>query len=382
MRCFQKELEELKKKGLLRSVVSRGSAQGRMIRIGGRRVLNFSSNDYLGLAGRREMIESAKEALELFGTGSGASRLLAGGTTYEQRLEEEVAAFKATESALLFSSGYAANTGIIPAIAAAEDMIFSDELNHASIIDGCRLSRARTVVYRHCDMDDLKRLLRRARARKKVIVTDSVFSMDGDIAPLDAICDLCIRHGCLLYVDDAHATGVLGGGHGSLAHFGIPPELFILQMGTFSKALGSYGAFAAGSNEVISWLRNRARTLLFSTALPAHVAAASITALGIARKEPALRERLWRNREILAKGLREAGYDIGGSVTPIVPVMAASVGEAVELSEFLFGERIYAPAIRPPSVRNPRIRLAIGAAHTQRDIRRLLSAFEKFRRES
>jgi 8-amino-7-oxononanoate synthase len=376
---FSDELHRLEMMGLLRSVLSRQSAQGRRIRFTGRYYRNFSSNDYLGLTSHPEMAVSVSRAVARFGSGSGASRLLAGGTVLHARLEEETARFKSCESALLFNSGYCANTGILPAIATEGSTIFSDELNHASIIDGCRLSTAKTMIYRHRDVDDLERRIRKAKAGRKVVVTDSVFSMEGDIAPVREIHELCLKYDCLLYLDDAHATGVLGKGKGSLAHFGIEPGPRVIQMGTFSKALGSCGAFAAGSTEVVKWIANTARSFMFSTVLPAHVAAASLAAIRILKKDRSLLPRLWSNREHLAQGIREAGLDICGSATPILPVKVRDVDEALALASFLFERGIYAPAVRPPSVREPRIRITVSAAHTEEDIAALISALKEYR---
>jgi 8-amino-7-oxononanoate synthase len=379
---FSEELYQLEIRGLLRSILSRQSAQGRRIRIEGRYYLNFSSNDYLGLANHPEMTASIARAVARFGAGSGASRLLAGGTVLHTRLEKEIARFKTCESALLFNSGYSANAGVIPAIASEGDTIFSDELNHASIIDGCRLSRAKTLVYRHRDVENLERQVRKEKAGKKVVVTDAVFSMDGDIAPLREIQEICLKYRCLLYIDDAHATGVLGNGRGSLAHFGIEPGPWVIQMGTFSKALGSCGAFAAGSAEAIRWMANAARSFMFSTALPAHVIAASLAAIRIIRKDQGLLRRLWSNRQLLADGLRDTGLDIGGSETPILPVRTLDVSEALRLSGFLYKRGIYAPAVRPPSVREPGIRITASAAHTEKDIAALIGALKDFRDEA
>jgi 8-amino-7-oxononanoate synthase len=374
---FADELHQLEIRGLLRLILSRQSAQGRRVRIKGRYYLNFSSNDYLGLANHPETAASIARAAGRFGSGSGASRLLAGGTVLHSRLEEEIARFKDCQSALLFNSGYSANAGVIPAIAEG-GTIFSDELNHASIIDGCRLSRAKTVIYRHRDVEDLERLVRKEKAGKKVVVTDGVFSMDGDIAPVREIQKICLKYRCLLYIDDAHATGVLGNGRGSLAHFAIEPGPWVIQMGTFSKALGSSGAFAAGSAEAIRWIANKARSFMFSTALPAHVVAASLAAIRIVKRDQGLVRRLWTNRELLAQGLREAGLDIGGSETPILPVRMQDVSEALRLSGFLYERGIYVPAVRPPSVREPRIRVTISAAHTEKDIAALVDAVGDF----
>jgi 8-amino-7-oxononanoate synthase len=376
---FEKELEDLKKKNLIRRLISRTSAQGPIIRFGGREYVNFSSNDYLGFAGRPEIVESLKDAAERYGFGSGSSRLLAGGTELHLELEKQIAEFKTVESALLFNSGYTANTGIIPALGSSGDVIFSDELNHASIIDGCRLSRAKTFVFRHKDADHLDKLMSRQPARRRLVITDSVFSMDGDIAPLREIHEICRRYDSVLYLDDAHGTGVLGEGRGALSHFNIKPGPMVIQMGTFSKALGSFGAFAAGSEVITEWLTNSARSLIFSTALPACVISASLAALDLLKKDPEPLKRLWANRELLVRGLRSMDYDTMGSETPIVPIREGGITETLRLAEFLSQNGIYAPAIRPPSVREPRIRLAVSASHTGNQIGMLIDTLKRFR---
>lgn len=368
----------MKRQGLLRQVISRETPQGPEIRVGGRRVLNFSSNDYLGLANHPEVIRAASRAAERYGFGSGASPLLGGCCTIHRRLEQRVAAFKGAASALVFTVGYAANTGIIPALAGSGAVIFSDAYNHASIIDGCRLSRARTVVYPHGDVSALRSLMARERGRL-MVVTDSVFSMDGDIAPLDDIHALCRRHKALLYVDDAHATGVLGEGRGGLAHFGITSSEGVLQMGTFSKALGSLGAYAAGSGDIIGWLVNAARSFIFSTALPAPVAAASLKGLSIVARQPSLIRRLWRNQRHVVEGLTALGFHIGPGQTPIIPVKTGSVREALRLGAYLWDKGIFAPAIRPPTVREPRLRITVSAAHTEQHLERLLRAMRGYK---
>jgi len=375
---FEKRLRRLEKDDLIRHLLTRGSPQGPVVTIGGKQYINFSSNDYLGLAGRPELLKAAAEAGKRFGFGSGASRLLAGGSSIHERLEKMTAAFKETEEALIFNSGYAGNTGAIPSLAAGSSVIFSDELNHASIIDGCRLSGARVLVFRHRNAGHLEELMKRERAGQKVVVTDSVFSMDGDIAPLRDIHSICLRHDAVLYIDDAHGTGVLGNGKGALAHFGLAPEPWIVQMGTFSKALGSYGAFAAGGRDVISWIANTARSFMFSTTLPAPVVAASMKALGLLEDGRGLVRKLWKNRKRLAGGLKDIGYDEGPSETPIMTVAPGNLKETVALSEYLWGKGIYAPAIRPPTVREPRLRITVTAAHTEILIGRLIDALKKY----
>ena len=363
----------------MRQMISRTSAQGPTITIGGRGYVNFSSNDYLGFAGRPEIIASLKGAAERYGFGAGASRLLAGGTDLHVELERQVAEFKSTQSSLLFNSGYAANSGIIPALSASGDAVFSDELNHASIIDGCRLSRARTVVYRHKDLDHLETLMKSDPARRRLVVTDSVFSMDGDIAPLGAIHEICGRYDALLYVDDAHGTGVLGKGLGALSHFNIRPDPRVVEMGTFSKALGSFGAFAAGSSTITQWLLNSARSFIFSTALPACVVSASLAALTILKKDMKPFRRLWTNRDLLVRELQTLGYNTMGSETPIIPVRVGDMKETIRLAEFLLQNGVYAPAIRPPSVREARIRLTVSAVHTEDQIGMLIDLMKKCR---
>lgn len=378
---FSESLIRLKKMKLLREIKNCNSPQGTRAVIDGKEYINFSSNNYLGIANHPHVIESAQKAIAMFGFGSGTSRLLCGGSILHSELEKKTAEFKGTESALIFNSGYSANTGIIPAIADEGDVIFSDELNHASIVDGCRLSRAKKVIYRHKDTKNLSELIEKETAKRKIIITDSVFSMDGDIAPLKKIYDICfslnaerLTPNVLLYIDDAHGTGVLGNGKGALAHFGIKPEPWIIQMGTFSKALGSFGAFAAGSKDAIEWILNTARSFIFSTALPSCAAAASIAALEVIEKEPGLLNKLWSNREQAVHGITKLGHDIIGSETPIIPVRTGTVEEALHISRHLMENGIFAPAIRPPSVKEPRIRITVTSAHTSEDIERLIGA--------
>lgn len=377
---FFEKLKILKGKNLFRDIKNRNSPQGPRITINGREYINFSSNDYLGLANHPYVIESAEKVMKKFGLGSGASRLLCGGSILHEELEKRIARFKKTKAALIFNSGYAANTGIIPAIADEGDAIFSDELNHASIVDGCRLSRAKTYIYEHKNTGQLEKLIKKTKAKQKIIITDSVFSMNGDIAPLKEIYDVCFSfnsqlstfNSILLYIDDAHATGVLGKGRGGLAHFRLKPEPWIIQMGTFSKALGSFGAFVAGSKDTIDWILNTARSFIFSTALPSCIIAASIAALELIEKNPTLIDRLWINRDKTVKRLTKLGYDVMESETPIIPIRTGTIEDALETSRSLFEKGIFAPAIRPPTVKEPRIRITVTAAHTNKDIDRLI----------
>ncbi len=380
---YSEKLNILKRKGLLRTVRDRSSPQGARIRIGGTEFINFGSNDYLGLASHPEVIEAAKRAIDEFGFGGGAARLLAGGTLLNRNLEENIASFKGTEAAVILNSGYTANTGIIPSIAGEDDLLFSDELNHASIIDGCRLSRARLFVYRHRDVNHLESLMRGALSSsgvkgRSILVTDTVFSMDGDIAPLPDLCDVCRSRDAVLYLDDAHGTGVLGRGKGALAYFCILPEAWMLQMGTFSKALGSFGAFAAGERGAIDWIKNTARGFIFSTALPAPVIAASLKAMELIKDRPALVQRLWDNRDRLAHGLLEKGFTVE-SETPIIPLKTMHVEEALRASDSLFRKRLYVPAIRPPAVSRPRLRITITASHSEENIGSLIEALAEMK---
>jgi 8-amino-7-oxononanoate synthase len=386
---FEKNIKALEEQWLVRQLLARASSQGPVIAIGKKKFVNFSSNDYLGLADHPDLVKAAAEAMHKYGFGAGASRLLAGGTLLHEKLEKSLAAWKGVEAAVVFNSGHAANTGIIPALAGEGDVIFSDSLNHASIIDGCRLSRAKTVVYRHKDIRHLQTLMKNCKAfGRRVVVTDTVFSMDGDIAPLRDLYNLCdsvnssriTNHSLLLYLDDAHGTGVLGKGKGALAHFGIRPEPWIIQMGTFSKALGAFGAFGAGSNDVMQWISNRARSLLYSTALPPAVIAAANAAVQMIRKDRGLVQKLWSNREYLIKALHAIGYDKVLSETPIIPIKTSSNEEAVRMSQFLFEHGVYAPAIRPPTVKEPRIRIVVTAVHQKKHLNRLVSLLKQLKR--
>ncbi len=385
---FSQRLQELYQQRLNRVIKDRASWQNAKIRVDGRDLINFASNDYLGLANHPEIIRAAAESMKEFGFGSGASRLLGGGSILHGVLEHKIAQFKGTEAALIFNTGYAANTGMIPAVSGEGDVILSDELNHASVIDGCRLSRGKTVVYRHRDAGHLSELMKKEKGKRKIVVTDTVFSMDGDIAPLKEIYDLCSSlnselatpDSVLLYLDDAHGTGVMGNGRGALAHFALKHEPWIIQVGTCSKALGSFGAFVSGSRDIIEWLINTARSFIFSTAIPACAVAASVKALELIERSPELVQKLWVNRNMLVDAFKGMGFDTGESETPIIPLKTGSVDEALNLSRYLYEKGIYAPAIRPPTVKEPRVRVTVTAAHSEEDIRTLADALGEFRR--
>ncbi len=383
---FGKELENLRRKNLLRELPCTESCRGSKILIKGREFLNFSSNDYLGLSGHPAVMEAAVRAVDKYGFGSGGSRLLSGTHAPHRNLEERIADFKKTEAALVFNSGYAANTGIIPAVAGKGAEIFSDELNHASIIDGVRLSGAVVNIYRHKDMDHLEDLLNKSSKGRagvrRLIITDTVFSMDGDIAPLEDLVSLGRRYDALLMIDDAHATGVIGkSGRGGLEHFGIRAD-HIIQMGTLGKAAGCFGAFVAGRKDLISLLINRARSFMYSTSLPPAVCEACIRAIDIIDSDPGgLRKRLWENRQRLYSGLRQLGFDTLESETPIIPVIAGDAENALRMGRHLYGNGIFAPAVRPPTVPEGRcrIRFSVTAAHSDDEIDRVLGVCEYYR---
>jgi 8-amino-7-oxononanoate synthase len=384
---FERDIDDLRDKGLLRRISDREAPReggspcsASRIIINGVDYLNFSSNDYLGLASSPVLAEAARQALEKFPFGAGASRLLSGGTEAHRKLEFKIAAFKGTERALFFNSGYHANISMLPALASEGDLIFSDELNHASIVDGCRLSRARKVIYRHKDVEHLSWLLHKESGSRKLIITDTVFSMDGDIAPINEIVKLCSQiEGALLYLDDAHGTGVLGNGRGALAHFCIKPEPWIIQMGTLSKAIGSFGAFAAGSRDIIDWLTNTARGLIFSTALPSCIAAASIAAIDEIDNNPALVEKLWHNQRRAVEGIKAVGFEIVSEDTPVIAILVGDIQATLSFADKLKTNGIYAPAIRPPTVKTPRIRVTVSAAHSDEDIGELLTVLQKLK---
>jgi 8-amino-7-oxononanoate synthase len=374
---FKKELSRLEQQHILRRPIVIESFDGPRVVIDSKSLLLMCSNDYLGLSNHPALREAARNAMERYGFGSGASRLVSGTSAPHQELEERLERFKETEAAMVFNSGYAANTGVIPAIAGEGDTILSDALNHASIIDGCRLSRAATLVYRHKDMNHLETLLKsRSGVGRRLIVTDGVFSMDGDLAPLPDLAMLSEKYDAVLMVDDAHATGVLGpGGRGTSEHFGLQGRVQV-RMGTLGKALGSFGAYVAGSRDLVDFLVNKARSYIFSTSLPPAVCAASIAALAVVRQEPGLRDRLWKNRERFVAGLGSLGISTGSSETPIIPIMIGSAEKALHAAAALFEQGIYATAIRPPSVPegSARIRMTVTAAHSDHNIDAALAA--------
>jgi glycine C-acetyltransferase len=367
------ELDELREEGLFRSMqLVQGKQSGRVV-MDGREVLLLCSNDYLGLTNHPALKAAAIRSIDRYGTGSGASRLVSGNMEPHRELEARIASFKGTEAALLFNSGYAANTGIIPAIAGRGDVVFSDRLNHASIVDGAILSRARLIRYPHNDTAALARLLTETETSgRRLIVSDGVFSMDGDLARLAELVAIKKEFGALLMVDDAHGTGVLGErGRGSAELCRVMDEINI-HMGTFGKALGSFGAYAAASREIIDYLVNRARSFIFSTALPPAVASASTAALDLVESEEgrALRKRLEENTTFFRSSLQNYGFNTMGSESQIIPLFVGEAAPTMEFSKQLLEEGIFVQGIRPPTVPAGRCRLrcTVMATHTVEDL--------------
>jgi glycine C-acetyltransferase/8-amino-7-oxononanoate synthase len=365
-------LEELRDRGLRRRLRLISGPQGPRVTLDGRPVLLLCSNNYLGLADHPRVRGAAAEAAMRWGAGAGASRLISGNMQPHRRLEERLAAFKGYETALLFGSGYLANTGTIAALAGRGEVVFSDELNHASIIDGCRLSRAETFVYRHGDVEHLAWGLREAGARASLIVTDGVFSMDGDVAPLTELAALARRHECRLLVDEAHATGALGpGGRGSVAAAGLGDEVDVV-MGTLGKALGSYGAYVCAGQELVEYLVNTARPFVFSTAPPPPVVAAGLAALELLESHPHRVERLAANATTLRAALAAEGLAVGGSETQIVPVAVGDASQTMALCERVLERGVFAQGIRPPTVPegSSRLRFTVMATHRTGELER------------
>ncbi|PJN87651.1 8-amino-7-oxononanoate synthase [Bacillus sp. mrc49] len=380
---WDQELAALKEKGLYRQLQSVETLKedGQAL-VNGRKMLMFASNNYLGLAQDQRVKEASVQATARFGAGSTGSRLTTGHSIIHGNLERKLAQFKQTEAAIVMNTGYMANMAVLTTIVGKGDLILSDERNHASIIDGCRLSRAETVIYSHADLADLEMKLQSNRGYKKtLIVTDGVFSMDGDIAPLPGIIDLAERYGSLLMVDDAHATGVLGkDGRGTSEHFGLKGKVDI-EMGTLSKAIGAEGGFIAGSRSLIDYLLNKARPFIFSTALSPGVVASALAAVDIILTEPERRVRLQNMSRRLYDELTSLGYTVTGGDTPIIGIICGEPEQATILSKELHTYGIYAPAIRPPTVPigTSRIRLTLMAGHREPHIDHVISAFKAIR---
>ena len=374
------EYAALEKVGLRRHLRTVMSAPTGTVKLDGRDVVLLGSNNYLGLSTHPQVIAAAIEATRNFGTGASGSRLISGNSELYTTLEANLAKTKNTEAALVFSSGYAANTSIIPVLAGEGDLILSDALNHASIIDGCRLSRATKKVYRHCDIAHLKALLSEsATFRRRLIVTDGVFSMDGDIAPLPDIYEVATQYEAMLLVDDAHGFGVLGkDGSGTVAHFGLEGT-DIIRMGTLSKAVGALGGYIAGSRVLVELLINTARGFIFTTGLPPATLAAANAALDVIRSSPELRQRLFSHAKYLKAALANLGYTLLPSETQILPVVLGNPQRATSIANALLAEGVFAPAIRPPAVPpdTSRLRLTVMATHTEAEIQQAIAGFAK-----
>lgn len=374
------ELDTLKQQGLYRKLRILETGQDSTANFDGKVVVNLSSNNYLGLANHPKLVSAMVTATEKYGAGSGAVRTIAGTMSIHMELEARLAAFKKTEAVVVFQSGFTANAGTVSAILNKDDVIISDELNHASIIDGCRLSKAPIKVFPHKDIDAARKILKDLpAAQKKLLITDGVFSMDGDLGPLPALCDLADEFGCIMMVDDAHASGVFGkNGRGTIDHFNMHGRVDI-QVGTLSKALGSLGGYVAGTRDFIDFLYHRARPFLFSTSHPPGVAAACIAALDILEGEPELIDRLWDNTRFFKQGLESLGFNTGISESPITPVIAGEGALAMKLSDRLFQEGVFASGIAFPTVARDkaRVRTIVSAAHTREELQYALDVFKQ-----
>lgn len=381
---LQAELDEMRDKGVYRELVQMNTEQGSKVQIDGRNVIQLSSNNYLGLTSHPRLRHAAIEAINAFGVGTGSVRTIAGTFKMHAELEQKLADFKHTEAALVFQSGFTTNQGVLSAILTDKDVVISDELNHASIIDGIRLTKAARRVYTHVDMESLEVALKETQSyRKRLIVTDGVFSMDGNIAPLPAIVELAEKYEALVMVDDAHASGVLGdNGRGTVNHFGLDGRVHI-QVGTLSKAIGVLGGYVAGPKALIDYLIHKGRPFLFSTSHPPAVTMANMAAIDVLLSEPELIERLWENTTFFKEGLLALGYDIGSSMTPITPVIVGEDRAAYELSDRLLEYGVFAQGIVFPTVAKgkARVRTIVTAEHSKEELADALRAFERAGKE-
>jgi 8-amino-7-oxononanoate synthase len=375
---IQIELNGLQQQGLYRSLRRVDSDQGPTLILDGREVINFSSNNYLGIANHPAVAAAAKAAIDRYGCGSGASRLISGNMALHEKLEASLAEYKGTEAALVFNSGFQANIGILSTLVGADDVIFSDALNHASIIDGSRLSKAKTIVYGHCDLNHLETNLKQAaQARRRLIVTETIFSMDGDEAPVREIVELAEKYGALVMVDEAHGTGVFGAnGAGVVAKLGLTSRILV-QMGTLGKALGGFGAYVAGSRALCDLLINRCRSFIFTTSLPSAVMAMALAAIDLVQSEPHRRLELRNNCQKLKQGLAQLGFELGASESPILPLIVGDAARCMAFSAALLDRGVFAQGIRPPTVPvgTSRLRITSMATHSDQQIDCALSAF-------
>lgn len=381
---LDREIAGLKEQGLFNKIRTISTAQDAWIEVDGKKVLNMCANNYLGFANHPELKKAAQEAIEIYGVGPAAVRSIAGTMSLHNELEEKLAKFKNVEAAISFQSGFSANTATIPTLMAAEDVIFSDELNHASIIDACRLTKAKTVRFTHCDAGSLEeRLQEFAGARRKLVVTDGVFSMDGDIAPLPELVEVASRYDAMVMVDDAHGEGVMGNaGRGIVDHFGLHGQVDI-EIGTLSKAFGAVGGYVSGKQKIVDFLRQRARPFLFSSAATPADVAACIKAVDILTESGSLVEKLWDNSRYFQDKLRALGFDLGVTVTPITPVMIGDSNKAQAFSRSLFENGIFGMAISFPTVPKgkDRIRVMNSATHSKDDLDFAAGVFEQVGKE-
>jgi glycine C-acetyltransferase len=382
---IDEDVANLKEQGLFINIRTIETAQGAWLKVDGKKVLNFCSNNYLGLANDPRLRAAAKKAIEQFGVGPAAVRTIAGTISLHLEFERRIAAFKGVEDALYVQSGFCANQAAIPPLVGKEDVVFSDRLNHASIIDGCRLSGAKILVYEHCDAADAERVIKEnlPQYRRAMLITDGVFSMDGDIAPLDKLYEVAERYGVITMVDDAHGEGVVGkGGRGIVDHFGLHGK-FDIEMGTLSKAFGVVGGVIAGKHKIVDYLRQKARPFLFSSAVTPADTAACIAAVDILESSTELVDKLWENTRYFKAELKRLGFDTGNSVTPITPLMLGEAPLAKEFSKKLFENGVFAMALGFPTVPKgkARIRVMISAAHSRDDLDRGLEAFTKVGKE-
>lgn len=379
LQWIQDELQKLKDDGLYNRIRTLSSPQGAWLIVDSKRVLNFCSNNYLGLANHPRIVQAAQEAVKKYGVGPAAVRSIAGTMDLHLELERRLAAFKGVEAAITFQSGFTANMGTIPALVGKEDAVFSDELNHASIIDGCRLSGAKIIRYAHCNPQDLERVLSEERSQypRAMVITDGVFSMDGDMAPLDKIYEVAQKYNTILMVDDAHGEGVVGkGGRGIVDHFGLHGKVDV-EVGTLSKAFGVVGGVSAGNPVVVEWLRQRGRPFLFSSAMTVPDVAACLAALDILEHSTELVDQLWENTRYFKAEMRKLGFDTGLSTTPITPIMLGEAPLAQQFSRELFENGLFAMSIGFPTVPKgkARIRVMISASHSKDDLDKGLEIF-------
>ncbi|MGP4059905.1 glycine C-acetyltransferase [Halobacillus sp. H74] len=377
---LQKELDEMQEEGTFRKLIPLESAQGSKVKIKGKEVIQLSSNNYLGLTSHPRMKEAADRANEQYGVGTGSVRTIAGTLKMHEDFEEKLAKFKHTEAALVFQSGFTTNQGVLSSILGKEDVVISDELNHASIIDGIRLTKADRKIYKHVDMESLEEALQQsADYRTRLVVTDGVFSMDGNIAPLPEIVELAEKYDALIMVDDAHASGVLGdNGRGTVNHFNLDGRVHI-QVGTLSKAIGVLGGYVASTQTLREYLIHKGRPFLFSTSHPPAVTAANDAAVDVLLEEPELIDKLWDNTKFFKDGLNTLGFDTGISETPVTPVMIGDDALTHKFSDELFGEGVFAQGIVFPTVQRGkgRIRTIVTAEHSKEELQEALDAFEK-----